>query len=36
MPEDWEWARLVLIFKTWVLEIMGWKPVSGNELEVII
>lgn len=23
MPEDWEWACLILIFKTWILEIVG-------------
>lgn len=36
MPEDWGWACLVLIFKTWVLEFMGLTSVSGNELERVI
>lgn len=35
-PGDWRWARLVLIFKTWVLEIIGLSPVSGDKLEMII
>lgn len=36
MPENQGWARPVLIFKTWVLEIIGLNPVSGDELEMII